>query len=114
MQSGWIFWIGVALFATYGFCCMLHAILDFVFTSNHYWITIKVKDEKDADMLDMLLHEADSAFFRKRGERTVVLISSALFANGVMGSADGILHDAWADLLDRYGAECYVMEWDSG
>ncbi len=112
MLSRLILQVGVALLSVFGFCCMLQMILDVVFTSKHYWITVKVKDKKDADMLDMLLHEAASAFFRKRGERTVVLISSALFDDGTVGSADGVLYDRYAALIDRYAAECYVMDWE--
>ena len=60
----------------------------------------------------MLLHEAESAFFRKKYPRAVVLISSVLFENGTMGTSDGILYDRYADLIEQYAAECYIMDWD--
>ena len=112
MLSKLILQIMIAFFSVFGFCSALQTVLDIVFTSKHYWITVKVRDEKDADMLDMLLHEAASAFFKKRGTRTVVLISSSLFQNGTVGSADGILYDRYAELIEEYEAECYVMEWE--
>ena len=104
--------VGIACFAVFGFCCFLQTVLDRVFSSKHFWVTVKIRDEKDADMLDMLLHEADSAFFRKHGTRTVVLISSALFESGTVGSADGVLYDRYAALIEEYAAECYIMDWD--
>lgn len=107
-----ILMVGLACFAVFGFCCFIQMVLDCLFSSGRFWITVKIKDEKDADMLDMLLHEADSAFFRKHGTRTVVLISSALFENETVGSADGVLYDRYAELIEAYAAECYVMDWD--
>ena len=104
--------VGIAALAMFGFCCMIHILLDSFFSAKHFWITVKIRDEKDADMLDMLLHEAESAFFRKKATHTVVLISSVLFENETVGSPDGVLYDRYADLIEAYAAECYIMDWD--
>ncbi len=102
----------LAAFAVIGFCCLIHAVLDGRACSGRLGITVTVRDEKDADMLDMLLHEADSAFFRIRGMKTVVLVSASLFEREKIGSTDGVLHDRYAELLEAYAAECYIMDWD--
>ena len=102
----------VACFAVFGFFCTLQMLLDRIFSVQAFWITIKIKDANDADMLDMLLHEAKSAFFRKTNAKTVVLVSSALFESGTVGSVDGTLYDCYAELIERYGAECYIMDWE--
>ena len=104
--------VGISALAVFGFCCMLQMLLDHMFSSKRFWITVKIRDEKDADMLDLLLHEAYSAFFRKRASRTIVLISSTLFENGTVGGRDGVLYDRYADLIEEYAAECYIMDWD--
>ena len=104
--------VGIAFLAVFGFCCLVQTVMDRVFSSKRFWITIKIKDEKDADMLDMLLHEAESAFFRRKTSRAVVLISSILFENGTMGTSDGVLYDRYANLIEDYAAECYIMDWD--
>ncbi len=102
----------LAMLAVFGFCCLIHTALDGIVCSKRLAITVTVRDEKDADMLDMLLHEADSAFFRRRGMKTVVLISSSLFEAEKIGSTDGVLFDRYAELLEGYAVECYIMDWD--
>ena len=107
-----IFEIGIACLSVFGFYCLLKTLLECFFSSERLWIAVEVREEKDADMLDMLLHEADSAFFRKGGMKTVVLFSSSLFENGIVGSTDGVLYDEYAALVDEYAAECYIMDFD--
>ena len=63
-------------------------------------------------MLDMLLHEAGSAFSRPRAARTVVLISTALM-DGTVGFGEELL-EHYENLLDRYGAECYLIQPNEG
>ena len=112
MLLSWMLDLAIACFAVFGFYCVLQMLLDALASVDRFWVTVKIRNENDADMLDMLLHEANSAFFRKKRARTVVLISSALFANGTVGRSDGTLYDTYADVIDRYGAECYIMDWD--
>ena len=59
-------------------------------------------------MLDMLLHEAVSAFSRRRGMRVTVLLSVSLM-DGRVGEGEELL-PAYRELLDRYGAECYLID----
>lgn len=102
----------VACFSVFGFYCALQMLMDRIFSVQRFWVTVKIKDASDADVLDMLLHEAKSAFFRKTNARTVVLISSTLFEDGTMGSADGVLYDHYADLIEHFDAECYIMDFE--
>lgn len=101
----------IACLAVFGFCCMIRTVLDFLIVRDRVWIAVIVRDEKDADMLDVRLHEAESAFFKKRGMRTVVLISSRLFQNCRIGSEDGILHDRYAQMIEDLGVDCYIIDW---
>lgn len=107
-----LFEIGIACLSVFGFYCLLKTLMEWLFSSERLWIAVEVREEKDADMLDMLLHEADSAFFRRRGMKTVVMISSDLFDREIVGTADGVLYDQYAALLDEYAAECYIMDWN--
>ena len=102
----------IAALAVFGFYCAVQTVMDLIFSARRFQITIKIKNEKDADMLDMLLHEAQSAFFRKKSPCAVVSISSSLFEREIMGSRDGVLFDRYSDLIEQYRAECYVMDWD--
>ena len=104
--------IGIACLTVFGFCCLLQLLFDCFYAAKHFYITVEIREERDADMLDMLLHEARSAFFRKRRMKTLVLISSHLFEKEIVGTRDGVLYDPYADLLEEYAAECYIMDWD--
>ena len=107
MHSIWFFYTGL-LFAVFGFCCAVWLACDWLFSSKRISVAVEIKNEKDADMLDMLLHEARSAFFKKQSVRPVVLVASELM-NGVMGMGDE-LYERYAEVLDRFGAECYVID----
>ena len=100
--------IGIACLSVFGFYCFLRMVFDFFFARKLFWITVEIREERDADMLDMLLHEAGSAFLRKGRVRLVVLLSTALM-DGTVGFGEELLEE-YAALLDRYGAECYLIE----
>lgn len=97
----------VALFAVFGFYCALRTVADLIFPSRRISVAVEVHSQKDAEELDMLLSEA-AASALKRGARLVVLLSVDLM-DGTVGDGEE-LSDHYADLLDRFGAECYLIE----
>lgn len=100
--------VAAALFAVFGFWCALHMFAECLFASEQIAVAIEIREKKDAEMLDMLLHEARSAFLRKGKARIVVLLSSDLM-DGTVGEGEA-LSGAYQDLLDFYGAECYLID----
>ena len=99
--------VAAALFAVFGFYCALRMVADLFWNPKQICVAVKVQNKEDAEMLDVLLHEAYSAFFRK-GHRITVLISSALM-DGTLGEGEE-LFDQYSDLLELYGAECYLID----
>ncbi len=100
--------IAVALFAVYGFFCALRLLADLLWAPRQLAVAVTVQNREDADMLDVLLHEADSAFFTNRNAPIIVLVSAALM-DGTVGLGEE-LFDTYADLLEEYGAECYLID----
>lgn len=96
-----------AMFAVFGFYCALRMAADLFWNPKQIAIAVEVRNTKDAEMLDVLLHEAYSAFFRK-GRRIIVLLSSDLM-NGTVGT-DEDLFERYSDLMQSYGAECYLID----
>ena len=103
-----IYYVVLSLFAVFGFCCAVRIFAERIWTPEQLVVAIEILDLEDAEMLDMLLHEAGSAFLRKGRVRLVVLLSTALM-DGTVGFGDELLEEYEA-LLDRYGAECYLIE----
>lgn len=99
----------ILLFSTFGFCCALRMLTDWIFASRQICVAIEITEKKDADMLDVLLHEAESAFFRKSCVRPIVLVSSDLM-NGIVGEGEE-LYPRYARMLDAFGAECYLIDY---
>lgn len=108
MLFAYVIEVAVALFAVVGFYCTVRMFSELLFASGQIAVAIEVYEREDAEMLDMLLHEAGSAFLRKGHARTVVLISSDLM-DGTVGEGDE-LFPAYQEMLDRYGAECYLVD----
>ena len=100
--------VAVALFAVFGFYCALRLFADLFFASEQIVVAVEIRDQKDAEMLDVLLHEAWSAFFRKRHGRLVVLLSYELM-DGRVGVGE-VLFPAYLEILERWGAECYLID----
>ena len=100
--------VGVAMLAAFGFICAAKMLLELFLMPQQISVAIEIRDKKDADMLDMLLHEARSAFLRKGRAKLVVLLASDLM-DGTVGEGD-TLHDEYAELIDRFGAECYLID----
>lgn len=99
--------VTVSLLSVFGLWCAVKFPIEAFFSSGKVVAAIVLENEKDAEMLDVLLHEAHSAFFRKGNRRTVVLIDRGLL-QGVLGE-DGVLDDATLELLARYGAQYRII-----
>ena len=97
----------VSLFAVFGFYCAIRTLADLLFPSKRLSVAVEVRDQKDVEELDMLLGEA-AASSLQRGARLVVLLSTDLM-DGTVGEGEE-LSEHYTDLLDRYGAECYLIE----
>lgn len=98
----------ILLLAVFGFCCAVRLLSEWLFGSDRITVAIQIKDEKDADMLELLLHEARSAFFKKSALCPVVLVSVELM-DGTLGVGEE-LYEEYAALLQHYGAECYLID----
>ena len=92
----------VAAFAVFGLICAVKMLVDFWFPLKQVAVTVEVQTKEDADVLEMLMNEARSAFFRKGGTRLVVLLAEEL-------TEDGEIPEAVVVILERYGAECYLV-----
>ena len=103
-----LFYIVLSLFAVFGFFCAVRLFTELIFASEQIAIAIEVRNRNDAEMLDMLLHEAVSAFLR-RGRSHIVVLLSAELMDGTVGEGEDLL-PRYQDLLDRYGAECYLID----
>ena len=99
--------VSVAMLSGFGFYCALRTVVDMLWSPKQLYVAIEVRTSEDADMLDVLLHEAYAAFFRK-GKQIVVLFSNELM-NGTVGEGEQ-LYDKYSDLLDTYGADCYLID----
>ena len=102
--------VAVALFAAFGLYCALRMLAESLFASDRIAVAIEIETRGDARDLDMLLHEARVLFGRRRGMRIVVLLSAELM-DGTLGEGT-TLSPACEELLERYGAECYLMNYE--
>ncbi len=99
-----------SLFAVFGFYCALRALSACIFTPKNLVLAVEVRTENDAEQLDLLLQEAYFSFRRRGRSRIVVLISTDLM-KGIMGQDETLL-EQYEVLVDRYGAECYLIDMD--
>ena len=99
--------VTVSLLSVFGLWCAVKFPLEAFFSSGQVVAAVELNNEKDAEMLDVLLHEAHSAFFRKGMRRIVVLIDASLM-NGCIGQ-DGVPFEKVLELLARYGAEYRII-----
>ena len=102
-----LYYVILALFAVFGFFCAVRIFAERIWIPEQLVVAIEILDLEDAEMLDMLLHEAVSAFSRRRAMRVVILLSASLM-DGRVGEGDELLPEYRA-LLERYGAECYLI-----
>lgn len=99
--------VAVSMLAVFGLWCAIKFPMEALCSSGCVIAAIELRNEKDAEMLDVLLHEAHSAFFRKGMRRIVVLIDAPLLY-GVIGQ-DGVPDERVLELLAYYGAEYRVL-----
>ena len=100
--------VTVSMLAIFGLWCALKLIGEILFSPKCLVAAIELKNEKDAEMLDVLLQQAHSAFFRQGKGRTVVLISPKLL-EGCLGT-QGTPGEELLGLLARYGAVYKVID----
>ena len=100
--------VTVSLLSVLGLWCAVKFPIEAYFSSGKVVAAVELNNEKDAEMLDVLLHEAHSAFFRKGNRRTVVLIRRDLLQS-VLGE-DGDVSMETLELLARYGADYRIIE----
>ena len=99
--------VTLSMLAVFGLWCALKLIGETLFSHKCLVAAIEITNEKDAEMLDVLLQQAHSAFFCQRMRRMVVLIDAPLLY-GRMGH-DGVPNERILELLAYYGAEYRVM-----
>ena len=97
----------VSMLAVFGLWCAIKVLGDMIFMPRCLVAAIEIKNQKDAEMLDVLLQHAHSAFFRQRTCRVVVLIDEPLLY-GVIGH-DGVPSVQTLELLAYFGAEYRVI-----
>lgn len=97
----------MALFAVFGLISAVRMLSEWLFGNGRLSVAVEVRDKQDAEALDMLLEDAARAAFA-RGVAPVVLLSVDLM-DGTVGEGEE-LSEYYADLIDRYGAECYLIE----
>ena len=100
--------VGVAMFAAYGILCAFKVGAELLFPSQQIVVAIEVRTKEDADALDVLLYDAKSLVWRRGRTRTVVLLASDLM-DGRVGYGEALL-EPYASLIERYGAECYLID----
>ena len=99
-----IFW-AVSIFGAF---CAIVLLCEWLFASPQVVIAVELRTREDAAVLDLLLEEAEHTALRCGGTRTVVLISQFLM-DGTLGTGTE-LYESVAELIDRYDADCYLIE----
>ena len=99
--------ITVSMLAVFGLWCALKMIGEMLFSHDCLCVAIEITNEKDAEMLDVLLQQAHSAFFCQRSRRVVVLFDAPLLYGRI--GHDGIPSEQLLELLAYYGAEYRVI-----
>ena len=100
--------VTVSMLTVFGLWCAIKLASEALLVPRCIMTAIEIKDEKDAEMLDVLLQQAHSAFFRQGKGRTVVLISPKLL-EGCLGT-QGTPGEELLGLLARYGAVYKVID----
>ncbi len=105
----WFFWnILVLSFSVFGAYCAIKTLSETLFSSDCISVALEVREPQEIEDMDMLLREAQSLSIRRGRARLVVLISYDLM-DGTLGEGEE-LYDDYMALLDRYGAECYLID----
>ena len=94
-------WMGLtAVSAVFGLVCAARLLVELLCPLRQLRVAVEVCDDTDAGNLDLLLHEACAA--SRRGARPVVLLPASL-------TAGGEIPPDIAAVLDRWGADCYLI-----
>lgn len=102
----------IALMAAFGFCCALRTVLDWIFPLRTLSLAVEIRTREDADMLDMLLHEARSASFCPTLGRITVLFDVSLM-DGTVGFGDVLLEE-YREQIERFAARWYAVDLQGG
>ncbi len=94
--------LGVA-FALFGLVCAIELIVEACFPQEQIFTVVEIREQKDAEMLDLWLAEARRTSMRSASARVGVLLSPTLLQ-------DGRIPQKMLDIMERYGAECYLCE----
>ncbi len=93
----------VAALAVIGFFGILHVLLEVALRPKQITVAVVLQTRRDAEDLDILLCEARRSSCRGSGRRLLLVVSAELM-DGTVGEA-GKLNGAYAELVERYGAE---------
>ncbi len=107
MQFSPVVAAAVALFSVFGFLSAVRTLVGLFLSERRIVQAVEVRDARDAAELQELLEEA-SANAPTRGCATVVLLSADLM-DGTVGDGEELLEE-YDELLWRYGAECYLVD----
>lgn len=102
--------VGVALFAAFGLICALQMLTRLLFGSDCLTGAVVVRSHEDAEELAELLHEARIVFGGCGTSGLVVLISTSLM-DGTLGVGEEC-NDECLEILDCYGADCYLIDFE--
>ena len=94
--------MGVA-FALFGLVCAIELIVEACFPDRRIFTVVEIRSPEDAEVLDLLLAEAKRTSMRSVSSRVGVLMSENVLC-------DGEVPPKMLEILDRYGAECYLCE----
>jgi len=94
--------MGVA-FALFGLVSAVELIVEACYPERRIFAVVEIRDEKDAEVLDLLLAEAKRTSVRPSSARVGVLLSERLLHKGEIPKE-------MLDIMERYGAECYLCE----
>ncbi len=108
MFFSYVIEVTVALFAVFGFYCVIRLFCELLFAPSQLAVAVEVREREDAEMLDMLLQDARGAFLRRGHARLVVLLSYELM-DGTVGIGEELLPH-YKELLEQFDAECYLIE----
>ena len=100
--------VTVAVLAVFGFYCALKTLAEWLFPTRQITVAVELRTKQDVEELDMLLPEARVSAIRRCPTRPVVLISAELM-DSTVGEGEELL-DIYAEIIDRHGAECYLVE----
>lgn len=104
-----LFWnILLLSLSVFGAYCAIKTFSEALFSSDRITVALEVRERQDAEDMDMLLREAQSLSIGRGRARVVVLLSSDLM-DGTVGEGEE-LYDDYMELIDRYGAECYLID----